>query len=106
MTGALGGTAWLVDRISEEVVRLTHFRQRLLNDPDPGSHSIRTELAARIHGLRWALCLLKGWCPAYESGTGEKADGFIRVWHNLPGHCTEDGCGAWWATAPAAELRS
>lgn len=95
MTNALSSNARLVSQISAEVVRLTHARHRLLNDPDPACQVIRFELSGQIDGLRWALCLLKGWDPVYESGHEEKADSFIRVWHNLPGHCTKEDCGPW-----------
>ena len=88
-------TAELTDRISEQVVWAMHARESFLNKTDDVSYTIRNGLDGQVIGLRWTLCLLKGWDPVHESGHEEQADRFVRVWHNLPGHCTEPGCGPW-----------
>lgn len=86
----------LVERTSAEAVRLMHTRDRFIGDTSEGAYAARVHLAGEIQGLRWVLCLMKGWAPLYESAQhGEKADLYLRVWHNLPGHCDRKGCGKW-----------
>lgn len=93
-TPALTG-AELIEQLSSEAVRLMHGRDRVANDSSDGAYAYRVHSAGQIQGLRWALCQLKGWNPARESGHGERADVYLRIWHNMPGHCGQPGCGSW-----------
>lgn len=85
----------LADRISTEAVSVMHLKNRIADDSSDAGRAIDFGLIGLLEGLRWALCAAKGWDPAHESKPGKKADSFLRVWHNLPGHCTQEGCGAW-----------
>jgi len=87
--------AELTDRIAEQVVWAMHARDRILGDLSDAGYVVRDNLTGQISGLRWTLCLLQGWNPARECEHEGRADRFVRVWHNLPGHCTEPGCGPW-----------
>ncbi len=87
--------AELVEKIAEQAVWLTHQRDRILDDRSDAAYVLRDSLTGQLTGLRWVLCLLKGWDPARESQHGRQADLFLRNWHNLPGHCGQEGCGPW-----------
>lgn len=89
------GASEAIDRISAQAVALMHVRERFLNDPTDTAYAIKLELGGEVQGLRWALCVLKGWDPVQEADHEEKADRFVRVWHNLPGHCIQPDCGPW-----------
>lgn len=47
----------------------------------PNNLVMRAELAGTMHGLREALCLLKGW-DLEEAEHEGRADTFVRDWHN------------------------
>lgn len=84
--------AQTVEQIAAEAVRLMHERSRLMHLTSEVDYLARAHVNGRLHGLRWTLCLLNGWNPVQESGPEERADRFLRVWHSMPGHCTEGSC--------------
>ncbi len=88
--------AELVAETAGQAVWLTHRLNDLLDDDSDAAHSLRDNLTGQITGMRWALCLLKGWNPHRgASRHGGQADQFVKNWHNLPGHCNRNGCGSW-----------
>lgn len=92
--GPLTG-AELVDRIATQAVWVTHRRDDLGDGDSDAAYALQDNLTGQITGLRWSLCLLKGWDPARESQPDGRADQFLRNWHNLPGHCNRNGCRPW-----------
>lgn len=95
MTTEIPSAAGVAAKVTAEAVRLMHAEDRWMTDLSEAAYGVRYELSGRLLALRWVLCLLKGWNPTLESVKGGKADGFLRVSHNLPGGCSEKDCGAW-----------
>jgi hypothetical protein len=94
-TEALTG-AELVDRIAVQATWLAHRLNDLLDDDSDAADVLRDNLTGQLTGMRWVVCLLKGWDPARGSaGIQGRADLFLRNWHNLPGHCNRNGCRPW-----------
>lgn len=49
---------------------------------DTTTNYLRTVMIGELHGLRVALCCLFGWNPAEEADKEERADDYIKTWHN------------------------
>jgi hypothetical protein len=74
---ALGGD------VTDDIVRRVKFLQDALDrtplDPErEATFVIRTSLTGEIHGLWWALCLLKGWDPREEACKEGRADDYCQ----------------------------
>jgi hypothetical protein len=83
----------MTDRVCQQAVALMHAAARLSGAvADDVTAELRRDIQAEIRGLRRAVCVLKGLDANRHCGIGGHADNFLKVWHRLPGHCTEPGC--------------
>jgi hypothetical protein len=72
----------VIDGICGELVQAMRHVEAFRNDTSEDALRVRLVYQGEIHGLRKALCHLKGWDPATEADEYGAADKYVRDWHN------------------------